>query len=47
MKTRECQVTESLHKWGVEKQLVCRDTANVEADECDDRASGSIEVTVI
>ena len=47
MKTRECQETESLHKWSVEKQLVCRDTASVEDDECNDRSSGSIEVTAI
>ena len=47
MKIRECQEAESLHRWGVEEQLVCKDTANEEADEYDDRSCGSVEVTAI
>ena len=47
MKIRECQEAESLHRWGVEEQLVCKDTANEEADEYDDRFRGSVEVTII
>ena len=47
MKIRECQDAESLHRWGVEEQLVCKDTANEEADEYDNRSCGSVEVTAI
>ena len=47
MKIRECQEAESLHRWGVEEQLVCKDTANEEADEYDDRSCWSVEVTAI
>ena len=47
MKPTECQETESLHKWSVEKQLVCRDTSNVKADECDDRSGWDDTRTLI
>ena len=47
MKIRECQVAESLHRWGVEEQLVCKDTTNEEADEYDDRSLGSVKVTMM
>ena len=47
MEIREGQEAESLHRWGVEEQLVCKDTANEEADEYDDRSCGSVEVTAI
>ena len=42
---RECQGAESPHRWGVEEQLVCKDTANEEAAEYDDRSRGSVKVT--
>ena len=45
--TMECQEEESLLGWGVEKQRSCRDTANEEAAEHDDRSSESEEVTMI